>query len=82
MFLPKIFDSGSIHSNIKTNSTQLKLLNKNLLCITCVRQRQHMRVQCPLNVHHLIYCETKLQLDISNMIHFFFNVYIVLIIYL
>jgi len=37
----------SIHSNIKTKST-LKMVNKNLLChIICVRQIQHMYVQCP-----------------------------------
>jgi len=33
-----------IHSNIKTNSTILKLVNKNLLFCTCVKHRQHMRV--------------------------------------
>jgi len=37
MFLP-------IHSNIKTDSTPLKLANKNLLCRTCVRRRQHIRL--------------------------------------
>jgi len=45
MFLPKKFDNRTIHSIIITESTLLKLANKNLLCSTCVRQRQHMQVQ-------------------------------------
>lgn len=42
----------SIHRNIKTKSTQLKPVNENLLCHTCVKQRQHMRVQHPLKSKH------------------------------
>jgi len=34
-----------IHSNIKTDSTLLKLGNENLVCRMCVRQRQHMWVR-------------------------------------
>jgi len=43
-------------THLKTNSTLLKLVNKNLLCHTCERRRQHMRVRRPLkriSVQHL-----------------------------
>jgi len=38
-----------IHSNIKNDSTLLKLANENLLCRTYVRQRQRMQVRRPLD---------------------------------
>jgi len=43
------FYNRAVHSNIKTNSIFLKLVNENLLCRTCVRWRQHMRLQRFLN---------------------------------
>jgi hypothetical protein len=42
----------SVHSNTKTNSTILKLVNENLLCCTRVRRRQHMRVLHSLNKNY------------------------------
>jgi len=45
------FYNRSVHSNIKTYSTILKLANENLLCLTCVRRRQHMRVLRLLNTY-------------------------------
>jgi len=48
MFLQK-FDTGSVHSNIKTNTTLLKLANENLVCSMCLQRRQHMRVRRPFN---------------------------------
>jgi len=41
------FYNRSIHFNIKTNSTILKLRNENLPYHTRVSRRQHMRVQRP-----------------------------------
>jgi len=43
------FDNRSIHSNIKTDNTILKLINKNSLSCMGVRQRQHIQVRHPLN---------------------------------
>jgi len=38
------------YSNIKTDSTLLKLADENLVCRTCISWRQHMRVPRPLKV--------------------------------
>jgi len=44
-----------IYSNTKTNSTLLKLVNKNLLCRRRLRRRQHMRVLRPLIIIYIYY---------------------------
>jgi len=40
----------SNHSNFKTNSTLLKLVNENLLYRPCVRRKQQMHGYHPLNL--------------------------------
>lgn len=46
MFESKSLTTGQF-TIIKTDSTQLELVNINVLGCTCIR-RQHMPVQCPL----------------------------------
>jgi len=57
------FYSKSTYSNNKTNSTLLKLVNEHLLCRTCTRRRQQIRVRRPLNA----YCCLIFKYDEKNV---------------
>jgi len=48
----------------------LKLVNKMLLCRMCVRRRQHMRVQRPLNtfMKEILYQILQLVVQLNNQL--------------